>query len=204
MNNLPYENKNLDDLPGEIWVDALGFDGQYAVSNLGRIKTLQRFVNTHKGQRRVSERILSQCRVKDGRLTVVFSVNNQKTSINVSALIYLSFNLDEEYDVSKYCVMHKNKCKHDNRLFNLKIETISKSHSVNNEKGLLQHLHDFNEKKRKHYQSLTHKQCSKCKKTKPISSFELGRRKCKTCRAAYKKEYYINVLKKKNNESIYS
>lgn len=32
-----YKNLSLEDLENEIWVDALGFGGVYAVSNLGRV-----------------------------------------------------------------------------------------------------------------------------------------------------------------------
>ena len=41
-----YFNKNLqiEDLENEEWIDAIGFDGIYQVSNLGRVKTLGRWV----------------------------------------------------------------------------------------------------------------------------------------------------------------
>ena len=39
------------------WIDALGFDGIYEVSNYGRIKSLGRYVNIRNGQRWVKERI---------------------------------------------------------------------------------------------------------------------------------------------------
>lgn len=43
--------------------------------------------------------------------------------------------------------MHKNKNQSDNRLINLEKTTISKSHSMNWEKGLLGHLKENNSKR---------------------------------------------------------
>lgn len=41
----------------EIWKDIIGFEGLYQVSNLGRVKSLQRIVSCGKGDRVVKERI---------------------------------------------------------------------------------------------------------------------------------------------------
>lgn len=38
-----YKNKSLESLEGEIWRDVKGFEGLYQVSNLGRIKSLDKF-----------------------------------------------------------------------------------------------------------------------------------------------------------------
>lgn len=47
------------DLPGEVWKDVVGYEGCYAVSNLGRIKSLERLVGfgTNKQKRVVKESI---------------------------------------------------------------------------------------------------------------------------------------------------
>ena len=42
----PYTNLSLDDLPGEMWDDVPGFDGEYQVSSYGRIKSLRRWQGT--------------------------------------------------------------------------------------------------------------------------------------------------------------
>lgn len=54
---------SIDDLPNEIWKDIPNFKGMYQISNLGRVKSLQRFEidNRHKGQLRIRYgRILKQ------------------------------------------------------------------------------------------------------------------------------------------------
>lgn len=37
-----YKNLSLEDLPGEVWKDVVGYEGYYKVSNLGRVKSLPR------------------------------------------------------------------------------------------------------------------------------------------------------------------
>ena len=44
-----YKNLSLEDLPNEVWKDVVGYEGLYQVSNLGRVKSLQRLDN--KGRR---------------------------------------------------------------------------------------------------------------------------------------------------------
>jgi len=186
-----YNNLQLENLDNEIWVDAIGFDGISEVSNLGRIKSLGRWVSNGKSERWVKEKIRKQSLGSDGRLTCPL----KNTSINVSATIFLSFYPDKPYNPKKQCVMHKNKIKSDNRLENLKIENISKSHKLNHKKGLLPHLKSNNDKSRSEYLKLTQKICSKCKERKTIVNFEYGRNKCKSCR---KIEFKENYLKRKS------
>ena len=183
-----YNNPTLEDLENEVWVDALGFDGLYEVSNLGRIKSLARWVSNGKSERWVKEKIRKQVLVSDGRLTCPL----QNTSINVSAIIFLSFYDDIPYDPKKECVMHVNKIKSDNRLDNLKIETISKSHEINHIKKLLPHLKKNNDKRRSDYLKLTHKTCKVCRDKKDIEYFERGRNMCKKCKSNKQKERYHN------------
>ena len=33
-----YKNTDITDLPNEVWIDVLGYDGLYSVSNMGRIR----------------------------------------------------------------------------------------------------------------------------------------------------------------------
>lgn len=39
-----YQNLSLGNLPNEEWRDVVGYEGLYQVSNLGRIKSLDRYV----------------------------------------------------------------------------------------------------------------------------------------------------------------
>ncbi|MBI3235035.1 MAG: hypothetical protein HYZ42_13540, partial [Bacteroidetes bacterium] len=46
VNTYPYQNRSLADIKGEIWDDVPGYEGEYQVSNLGRIKSLRRWKNS--------------------------------------------------------------------------------------------------------------------------------------------------------------
>ena len=146
-----YHNKlSLNNLQNEKWIDALGFDGIYEVSNYGRIKSLGRYVNIRNGQRWVKERIRKQCLIHD-RMTCPLSMYGKKFSINVSAIIFLSWHPNISYNPKTHCVVHKDKVQSNNVLSNLKIDTITNSHKLNAKKGLLPHLKINNKKKHDDY-----------------------------------------------------
>ena len=44
----PYQNLSLSDIKGETWDDVPGYEGEYQVSNFGRIKSLRRWRNSGK------------------------------------------------------------------------------------------------------------------------------------------------------------
>lgn len=137
-----YRNKNLESLENEIWIDAIGYDGMYSVSNFGRVKSERRLVNNGSGGRWVKERILSQAKLKKwNRLQVVLSVNSICKTHLVSVLVYDSFTYNYE-DISKDnpVVQHINKNPLDNRLSNLERTTWSSSHSQNFKMGKLPHI----------------------------------------------------------------
>jgi DNA-binding Lrp family transcriptional regulator len=192
---------SLDDLENEQWIDALGFDGIYQVSNYGRVKTLGRWVANGKSERWVKERIRKLYTNKDGRITMNFNYNNIATSVNLPALIYFSFYPDKKYLDKTYCISHLNKIANDNRLENLILIKISDSHKINHIENLLPHLKKNAEKRTKDYLKLTHKVCKNCEEKKEIKSFEFGRNTCLTCRSLSKKEDYIKRKLSKQNEN---
>lgn len=119
--------ESLEDLPNEKWVNAFGYDGIYEVSSLGRIKSLQREVNTRWGTPRiVKEKILKQCvrKAKNGRLDGLMVFLDKSRSC--SKLIYQSFYPEVGFNKNE-CVMHINKDCLDNRIDNLKKVTRKKS-----------------------------------------------------------------------------
>lgn len=62
----PYQNKSPEDIPGENWRGVPGLEDYYCVSNLGRVKSLDRRVNHKSGKMILSKgRILSQTRRLD-------------------------------------------------------------------------------------------------------------------------------------------
>ncbi|MFT5150015.1 MAG: hypothetical protein ACI86P_002709, partial [Flavobacteriales bacterium] len=124
---LHHKNIQLADLKGEFWVDCYEFEGSYEVSNHGRVKSIERYVPHKNGQILIRERIRRQSIMKDGRLACSLGKEGKSYRTNLSKLVYTSFYPDKKWDIKKYCVMHKNKCKQDNRISNLKLSSISES-----------------------------------------------------------------------------
>jgi hypothetical protein len=184
---------NIKDIENEFWVDMINYDGAYMVSNLGRIKSLARFCKVKNGGQRLSKEIIrKQVLMPDGRLSCNISFEGKLFTINVSAIIYFSFNTNKIYPNSKYCIMHKNKIADDNRLENLILETVTNSHKLNYTKQLLPHLEKHHNKVREYYYSLKNKTCCKCNVEKPISEFyKSDGLKCKICSSIYKKKKYL-------------
>lgn len=55
---------SLEDLPNEIWKDIEGYEGLYQISNYGRVKSLERLINTgikHSNLRKIKSKI---CRIE--------------------------------------------------------------------------------------------------------------------------------------------
>lgn len=212
-----YNNLQLEDLSNEVWVDAIGFDGIYEVSNLGRIKSLGRWVSNGKSERWVKERIRKQVLVADGRLTCLLSHNNVQKSINVSAFIFYSFNPHLQNDSLNDEVYHINKVQDDNRLCNLSYNKIKgKSYKISIELGNVKHLDEARKKHHKYTKETaiiknkrtTHRKCKVCNELKEQKYFEkYGRNTCSSCRKKQKKENYLKSTKgkysKRNNKDVY-
>lgn len=210
MNELPYLNTNIEDLPNEIWVDAFGFEGYYEVSNLGRIKSISnREVRFGKQIRKLPIQIKKQTKSKvktksgkiDERLTCSFGVENLQTSINVPRMIYQSFFTNE--NIEGKVISHKNRCPIDNRLSNLIPETVQKNHNDNlhkfNCRDMKSKLQSQNEKKHIEFvNTVFEKTCRICNETKPLSEFQVkkvttrneNRNICKACRRMQAKKRY--------------
>ena len=104
MPKLPiYKNKSLDDLKGEQWREIPSTEEHYAVSNLGRVKSLERITYNHRmapNGRRVSERILCLDISKHYNnhthdyvieLSVVFTFEMKRFKTMVGRLVYEAF-----------------------------------------------------------------------------------------------------------------
>lgn len=102
----------------EIWKDIEGYEGQYQVSNLGRVKSLERYVVAkHNSISRRKEKILRAGKTPDGYLTVALSKNNILRTYPVHRLVAMAFLADS--DMSKTQVNHINGKKTDNNVENL-------------------------------------------------------------------------------------
>jgi hypothetical protein len=99
----------------EVWKNIK--DSYYDISNLGRIKSLQRYVNTGSGQRLVKERILKQCYDKDGYCILCLRLEDIKKTYKIHRLVAENFliKISDEYDT----VNHKDFDKKNNNVNNL-------------------------------------------------------------------------------------
>ena len=97
----------------EIWKDIEGFEGQYQVSNLGRVKSLDHYVKWKNTKHFVKGRILTQAKSDKGYLTVGLPQKRKKVHRLVAdAFIENPNNLPT--------VDHINRDKTDNRVENLR------------------------------------------------------------------------------------
>lgn len=108
-------NHKRDASMKEVWKDVPGFEGHYQVSNLGRVKSLDRFVPTiHQGPRKLKGKIRKQVHNGQGYLKVVLQKECAKTDNFVHRLVMQAF-----VGISNLQVNHINGVTTDNRLVNL-------------------------------------------------------------------------------------
>jgi hypothetical protein len=110
----------------EIWKDIKGYEGHYQASNLGRVRSLDRYVYTAKGTKILKKSmILSPCVRKDGNVTISLTKNRVTTIYVLSRIIYSTFNPDFQYSNKEIVIGHKDEDVTNNKLSNL-YETIRK------------------------------------------------------------------------------
>lgn len=101
----------------EIWKDVVGYEGLYQVSNLGRVKSLERNItirNKYKGVKK--ERALKPSPNEKGYLAVRFYINGHFPTFVVHRLVAEAFLTD--FSAEKQ-INHINGIKNDNRVENL-------------------------------------------------------------------------------------
>ena len=111
----------------EIWKDIEGFEKLYEVSNLGRVRSLDRFVKKNNNSTRfIKGGVLKPCKNKGGYLIINLCKNGKTKTYNIHRLVALSF---IENPKKLPCINHKNELKFDNRAKNL--EWCDRSYNTN-------------------------------------------------------------------------
>ena len=100
----------------EIWKPVVGYEGVYEVSNMGRVKSLERKVPKGDGERTVKERILKLRTDRYGYLTVGLYAGGKPKKFLVHRLVCQTFHENPD---NKPQVNHINEDKTDNRACNL-------------------------------------------------------------------------------------
>jgi hypothetical protein len=120
----------------EEWRDILGYENRYQISNLGRIKSLHRFVNSGNKLKPIKEIILLQTLNERGYLRISLRKEGIKKALQFSvhralaiAFIPNPLNLPE--------VNHKKGNKQDNRFFMLEWNTRSENAQHAYDNGLI-------------------------------------------------------------------
>jgi hypothetical protein len=111
-----FMGKGIKNLEGEIWKDVLGREGEYQVSNFGRVKSLER----RSAHKKIHNRIIKE-KILKPYLGIYYSVYfAKKEGVSkgklVHRLIAIAFIPNPK---NKYAVNHINGVKTDNRIENL-------------------------------------------------------------------------------------
>ena len=113
-------------MKGEIWKDITGYEGYYMVSNLGRVKSLERTVRCNRGYKTIHERILRTRKTRCGYIIVNLNQDGKMKTHYVHQLVATAFC---ENQMGYTEVNHINEDKSDNRAEN--IEWCSRSYNIN-------------------------------------------------------------------------
>ena len=124
----------------EIYKDIPGYEGYYQISNLGRVKSIERKVSRGSYTIIQKERILKPSKTgKKGNeyYNVILWKDRKTKGYRVHQLVAMAF-MDHTRDGFNYIVDHKNNNRFDNRLENLQIinvrENLSKDKGIGSSK----------------------------------------------------------------------
>lgn len=122
----------------EIWKDIKDYEGYYQISNLGRVKTLERITIIPNAKRLEKERIL-KLNERNNYKTIQLIKNNKRKSYQVHRLVAQAF---IENPLNKPFINHKDYNTRNNRVENL--EWCTQKENVNWSICNMKHRHKTN------------------------------------------------------------
>lgn len=106
----------VNNLENEIWMPIKGYEGIYEVSNMGRIKTLERVYYGGVVPVKIKTRLRKQTYTQKGYLSLILSKDKANKTCVVHRIVASHFIPNNE---NKPQVNHRNGVKDDNRVENL-------------------------------------------------------------------------------------
>lgn len=100
----PYRDLSLQDIEGEEWRDIEGYEGYYMVSNMGRVKSLERVIYTKDCERARSYKRLMKEKILSLRLSssqafeVTLCLNSINKSFSIRYLVKQGFDKKRQKD----------------------------------------------------------------------------------------------------------
>ena len=117
----------------EKWKDVAGYEGLYQVSNLGRIKSVERYRDNHGKPQIIHEKIKNTRTKNSGYLITDLYKNNKRKSVMIHRVVASAFLPVEEI---KETVNHKDGNKFNNNVENLEWSSFSEQNKHFYKKGL--------------------------------------------------------------------
>jgi hypothetical protein len=120
-----YKNISLQNITGEVWKPLTNYEGFYEVSNMGRVKSLDRTITKKSGEEAlIISRILKQYKRGSGYLKIAVCKNGKPKTFDVHRLVGL---LHVDNPENKPEINHKKGNKLDNRSSELEWSTSSEN-----------------------------------------------------------------------------
>lgn len=127
----------------EVWKDIAGYEGMYQVSNLGRVKSLERWVQNHGKLQHHPEKIRTPSKRETGYLALQLYKDNKPQNCYIHRLVAEAFLPNPD---NKSTVNHINGDKKDNRADNLEWSTYTENNKHAYDTGLNDETHRRNRK----------------------------------------------------------